>query len=129
MSTVYVLQEPPKVRGKENEDWEYKYDIQPAEQYGKLQIVLTFNEAKQMTVAQMQEAFATRLAKFTEADYLLALGSPVVQMAGILAAAPLVNWIPLLVYQRGNIRYTVNRLDTRHIFWGQGNVAPQRQER
>ena len=122
MSIVYVLQEPPKVRGNDNEDWEYKYDIIPAEQYGQLHIVLTYNEARAMTVAQMQEAFATRLSKFTENDYLLFLGSPVVQMSALLAVAPLVSKVPLLVYQRGNVRYTVTHLDTKHIFWGQGNV-------
>ena len=129
MSIVYVLQAPPRKFSEGGGDRGPKYDLSYAERFGKMRYVLTFQEAKAMTIAQLQEAFESRLEKFTEKDYLLMLGSPVIQATAVLAAAPLVKKLPLLIYQRGDVQYTESFLDTKHIFWGQGNVALQGEER
>ncbi len=126
MNKVYILHESPKIRGNPDEDWDSKYDFSEAEQYGELEFVLSVAEAKKMTVGQLWEAFEIRLLNMDENDYLLMIGSPLVQSIATLVASTIVDKLTILVYTRGNRKYTPYILDVSNIFWSEGNTTRRR---
>jgi hypothetical protein len=117
---VYVVQEPPKLRGGIG-DWPYKYDIRRAERYGKLELVLNWSEGRTLGPFQMLQTFRNRLANFQEHDSLLLIGSPMAMALSVLVAAQRVQVLNILLHDRTRDMYY--RIELKHA-----DLFPSQQE-
>lgn len=86
-SKVYVIQRPA-VRDRRTGEWYAKFDLSPAEAYGRLVDVLPIGEAGYWDVDSVVARAEQVLARFDpERDYLLAAGDPVAIAAVSMVAS------------------------------------------
>jgi hypothetical protein len=119
MSTVYVVQEPPRRRDAKGE-WEYKYDIGKAEVYGSLKILLNWKEARELTPFHMTKALQSRLAEFTEDDYLMIIGSPMAIILSTMIASTKSKKLQVLLHDRDIDDYRAQVVPCLEIFQQNG---------
>lgn len=108
MPTVYIVQEPSK-RDEDSGYFVPKFDFRPAEEYGALEYVVpatyVLNRRDPETVLDLMR---TRLARFSEDDYLVPVGPTFfIAWAAVLAARACGGRLRLLVWQREEHRYQV----------------------
>ncbi len=118
---VYVVQEPPKVRGGEGE-WPYKYDINKASKFGEVRIVLSWNEVKNLGTFRLIGLLKSRLAEYTEGDYLLTIGKPTVMIVAALIAVRKAERIQLLLHDRATDDYLLETLHCDDFRTGEEDV-------
>ena len=99
VSTVYVVQEPPKIK-LGNGEWQYKYDIAKAEKFGEIRIVFTWREARELQPHHMLTAARSRLCDFQPDDKLMIIGSPTAIIICAAVADALVENLNLLLHDR-----------------------------
>ena len=108
--TVYITQNPMRRNGQG--DLVHTHDLTPARKYGDLEVLLPSGPVKiepGPTVAKLRR----KLARFTEGDWLLCLGDPVVIAAASAIIANMNDGIvPLLVWDRHLKEYLSIRVDT-----------------
>ena len=81
---VFVTQVPSlRVPG----GWKPKFDLSPAERYGRLITLMPEGNAEPDTAQSAAEELCAALADFGPRDYLLPLGDPVLIAAAAAAAA------------------------------------------
>ena len=108
MGRVYVVQHHLRYN-PESGELEPRYDLRPAEEFGKLTYILdakTTLQRPEVVVAKMEMI----LRGFTSEDYLLPIGNPVlIGWAMALAAAHNSGKVAVLVWSNRDQRYTVTR--------------------
>jgi sugar/nucleoside kinase (ribokinase family) len=115
MGNVYVVQNHLRYDPEKGE-LVPRYNISPAERFGKLKFILT----PRATAARPEEVIAKMdliLRGFTDADYLLLIGNPVlIGWATALAAAHNGGRVQLLVWSGKDQDYTPvkSRLPIQH---------------
>ena len=85
MSSVYVVQRP-RFKNPLTGEWQDKYDLKPAEQFGEIKEILrpgNFTGAERKNVMLR---IIENLKDFNSDDYLLALGDPVMIAAAACVA-------------------------------------------
>jgi len=102
--TVYVTQEPRKIRGK-------AIDLTPAMEFGEI-VYLLPKDVNVLDAGFATQQISRRLPSFNKGDYLLALGDPVaIAIAAALASKLSGGTFTVLKWDRQEERYypiTVN---------------------
>ena len=107
MSKVYVVCEPVSYK-----DGTTKMDLTPAAQYGELEVLLQHTQsllAPVPTVRKLHE----RLRDFSDDDYILPVGDPVLMCTVAMVAAKMNNGrVKFLKWDRLQRAYIVIQVDT-----------------
>lgn len=81
MGTVYVIQEAMR---KVNGEWRRIHDLTPALVYGKIKIIVTGDQHLPISIQPIIWEFKKKLKDFSDDDYLLLVGDPI--LIGIATA-------------------------------------------
>jgi len=81
MSTVYVVQESMR---KVNGEWRRIHDLTPALVYGKIKIMVSGDQYLPLSIQPIIWEFKKKLKNFSDEDFLLLVGDPV--LIGIATA-------------------------------------------
>lgn len=109
---VFIVQEPTQ-RG-EGGGFKRKFDLTPAAVYGELTVLLAGNQSP-LTAAPIVHELRKKLARFSDDDYLLAVGAPTfIGWATALAADANRGRVKMLVWDREARQYLTV---TAHL-WG-----------
>ena len=104
-SRVFVVQRPA-FYDREKRGWRNKYDLTPAETFGKLVFLLrpgnVFRDKLDTAVGHLQR----ELADYSPNDHILAIGDPVAIAATVMVAASKTDGqVSLLKYDRMEDKY------------------------
>lgn len=118
MSTVYVVQEPLRRIGREYEWRIPRADLEP---FGNIVCVFNWSELRddgdedfsEARCAELYHRALAKLSTFSDADYLVPLGSPVlIAMAFAVAVDTNDGRVRMLDWCRDAARYRVAPIDT-----------------
>lgn len=118
MSTVYVVQEPLRRIGREVEWRIPKADL---EAFGRVVCLCNWSELRDdghedfapARLAELYHRMLPKLMQFSDTDYLVPLGSPVlIAMATMIAAKSNEGRVRMLDWQRDAGRYRIASIDT-----------------
>ena len=103
MSTVYVVQESMrKVQGQ----WRRIHDLTPALIYGKLKILIDGQQYLPLSTQPVIREFKTKLMNYSDADYLLLIGDPVlIGLATLIASENNRGKVNFLKWDRETAQY------------------------
>lgn len=111
-SRVFVVQQPATF-DRAHKKFIPKYDLAPASVYGPLVFLLPPGNIFNDRVEHATQALRDKLAAFTAADYLLAVGDPVaIAAAALIAGKNSGGTVRLLKWSRSSERYTAFTVKT-----------------
>ena len=97
---VYVIQENPRI------------NILPAQKFGKLNFLFNATYQIQFSSGQVSRLCKTKLSKFSDEDYLLLIGHPIlIGLATMWAAEWNKGKVKVLVWDRQQHQYYVNHIN------------------
>lgn len=111
---VFVVQRPSY---RERGAWVDKYDLTPAEHFGRLvELLPRGNVPRQLEVTQTAIRAGFARERFSSSDYLLTVGDPVAIAAAAVVAAQFVEaeeraFLQLLKWDKKHQQYTCFRLE------------------
>lgn len=112
MSTVYVVQNSLYRDGRG--ELVQKFDYGPAEQFGEIQFLLS-DQARPFVLAPLITELQEKLSQFSDADYLLLTGNPVLLGLSLAIAADANNGnVRVLQWHGKSGTYTA--IEARNIF-------------
>lgn len=111
MNVVYAVQES-FVINKTNGNLESKHDLRPAEVYGKIEHILSYNLSP-MSMAPVVNEVKRKMKKYnSRADYILCVGNP--NFIGIVCAVAAKlgdGYYKTLTWDRRNKKYIVQEIN------------------
>lgn len=109
MPKVYVTQEKAR---KQDGIWIPEFDITPAAEFGKIEILLPPGQSFFSTVPTIR-MLKEKLKDFTEDDYLLPMGDPSIMIAAAMVAGEISGGkVKLLKWDRFQQVYVEIKIDT-----------------
>jgi hypothetical protein len=110
--TVYVVQETMKRNHSGN--WRRVHDLTPAAAYGDLEILIAGRQNIPLTPQPLIFEFRDKLRKFTDDDYLLLVGDPILIGIAIVVASDInAGKTQLLKWDRSTAQYIKIKCDFR----------------
>ena len=112
MNRVFLMRDPLR-RNAETGAWERMIDLAPAREYGELVFLLPPGRTPVATPGLVR-VLRERLAGFSDDDYLLPIGDPLlIALAAALAADANDGRLRLLTWDKHERRYLVSEADVR----------------